>query len=69
MDTKLKVILIRFLRAFISGALATGVLATTQDITTWTSLFSALQVLTISIIIGGISGVLMAGDKLLRWEE
>lgn len=66
---KLKVISIRFIKAFITGALATGVTITVNSADTWTDLSLALQGVTISLIIGGINGVLMAGDKLIRWKE
>jgi hypothetical protein len=66
---KIKVITLRFIRAFVTGALSTMVLLTVGDISNWSDLASALNVLAISGVIGGINGVLQAGDKLLRWKK
>ena len=66
---KTKVIALRFVRAFITGALSTMVLLTASDISNWSDLASALNVLAISGVIGGINGILQAGDKLLRWKK
>lgn len=66
---KTKVIAIRFIRAFVAGALATGATITLNSASTWTELGTALSALSISLIIGGVNGILMAGDKLFRWKE
>lgn len=69
METKVKVIGIRFVRAFLSGFFATAGLVTISSVTTWSDLATALNGLALAGIVGGITGILMAGDKLLRWEE
>lgn len=68
--SKWKVIGLRFLKTFISGFIATASAATAlAGVSTWATLGSALNNLAIAGIVGGISAVLMAGDKLVRWEN
>lgn len=58
----------RFARAFIAGALSGVSLVTLTDITTWTDLGRAINVLLVSAVIGGINGVYMALDKWVRFK-
>jgi len=69
MDLKTKVILIRFARAFVAGALTTITAITVSDVSTWADLSSAMLNLFSAALFGGVTGVFMALDKLLRWEE
>lgn len=66
---KVKVVLKRFARAFVSGAVASALWVSATDVTTWAELGTALNALAISATIGGVAGIIMAGDKLFRWEE
>lgn len=69
MNTKLKVLLNRFLRGFLAGAV--GALATLlpisfqslDDVKAW--LFLAGLV----VVSGGFSGGILALDKALRWKD
>jgi predicted transcriptional regulator len=69
MDIKTKVVLVRFARAFIAGALSTMALITINDVNNWTDLAYAINALVISGAVGGINGLLLAVDKLARWKE
>lgn len=64
--TKLvKSIILRFVRAFVAGAVA--IMITIVPISgTWNELGTWLSTLALAGIVGGISGVLMAIDKYLR---
>lgn len=66
---KVKVVLTRLARAFAAGAVGAIVPVTLfSGVSTWTDLQTALSAGTVVVIVGGITGVLMAADKLLRWE-
>lgn len=68
MDTAVKSLLLRFIRAFIAGAVSTMV--TTLTFTgNWNDLNAWLSSLALGGIVGGISGLLMAIDKYLRMPE
>jgi hypothetical protein len=69
MDTKTKVVLVRFVRAFIAGAVSTMALITINDVSNWTDLAYAINALIISGVVGGINGFLLAVDKLVRWKK
>lgn len=69
---KFKVIGIRFGKAFIAGALSACSLvavALFTGVTTWVQLGSSVNTLAIVAIGGGITGVIMGGDKWLRWQN
>ena len=66
---KTKVIFNRFIRAFISGAFATAIPLTVANVQTLGDLQTQITLLSISLVIGGINGILLAGDKLIRWKE
>jgi hypothetical protein len=63
-----KGVLYRFLRGFLSGAVAT--LATIQMVApaNWADLGVILNTLAIAAVVGGISGGVLALDKYLRVE-
>lgn len=69
MEKKIKVILNRFLRAFVSGALATAIPLTIANTPSWNDFETQFIILLVSMSIGGINGILQAGDKLLRWKD
>lgn len=65
MTQKTKSVLLRFVRAFVAGAVS--VMITIVPMTGgWKDLGTWLSSLALAGIIGGISGVLMAVDKYLR---
>ena len=64
-----KVIGLRFLRAFVSGAIATAIPLTIANTPSWNDFGTQFVILLVSMTIGGINGVLQAGDKLLRWKK
>ena len=68
MDKVIKSVILRFVRAFIAGAVAT--MLTVVPLTgTWNELKTWLSALSLAGIVGGISGVLQATDKYLRSVE
>lgn len=70
MSPKLKVIGLRFLRTFVSGFLSVaGVVTALDKVDTWSSLASALNVIAIAGVIGGVTAVLTSADKWIRWQD
>lgn len=67
--TKSKAVAFRFLKAFISGAATSATLITLANIHTWTDLYSALNGIILSLVIGGMNGVFMGAEKFLSWKE
>ena len=67
MKIKYRAILIRFAKAFLSGAVSTATIITVTNVGTWSELAIALQALSLSAIVGGINGLLMAAEKWVRW--
>lgn len=59
----------RFVKAFISGALSAATLISIVTPGSWQELQTALSLLLISMVIGGINGVLMAAQKWWSWKE
>jgi len=66
MKELLTVVAMRFLRAFVAGAIAnmTAFLMATKDI----SLVTDMNTWLLTLCIAGLTGGLMALDKLLRYE-
>jgi hypothetical protein len=56
----------RALRAFVAGFLATAVTVSLGDISSWGDLNTALGNIFLAGVVGGISALLMAGDKYFR---
>lgn len=56
----------RALRAFVGGFLATAVTISLGDISSWSDLSSALGNIALAGVVGGITALLMAGDKYFR---
>jgi hypothetical protein len=64
MSEELKVLLFRFIRGFVAGAVSSMVvIAFAGDLSQW------LQALGIAAITGGLTGGLLAIDKAVRWEK
>jgi hypothetical protein len=61
-----KGVVLRALRAFIAGFLSVAVTISLGDINSWTELGTALGNITLAGIVGGISALIMAGDKYFR---
>ncbi len=67
---KYNAVLLRFGKAFIAGAFSTaGSVTYFAGVKTWGELGTALGALGVSLVIGGITGVLMAGEKWYNWKE
>lgn len=56
------------LERFIKGALAAAIPLLTVTVTNWKDLEGFLSGLGVALIFGGISGLILATDKALRWE-
>lgn len=63
-----KIIVSRFIRAFVASA-AASMLLIVPSVVDWHSLGSWLSALGIAGVVGGISGLLQAADKAYRWKE
>lgn len=59
---------LRALRAFVAGFLATAATISITDASSWADLATALGNIFLAGVIGGISAVIMAGDKYFRAE-
>jgi hypothetical protein len=62
----IKSIILRFIRAFVAGAVATMIIIVPLSSGRWEDLGTWLSSLALAGIIGGISGVLQATDKWIR---
>lgn len=59
-------VFMRGLRAFIAGFLAAAAAISISDVSSWSDLSAALGNIFFAGVIGGISAVIMAGDKYFR---
>jgi len=59
-------VLLRGVRAFVAGFVATAVTISFQNVSSWTDLGTALGNVALAGVVGGISALLMASDKYLR---
>jgi VIT1/CCC1 family predicted Fe2+/Mn2+ transporter len=66
MSLNIKILLTRFLKGFLSGAIGAMVLVIPQNITTYNEIQTWITTLSIAGIVGGISGALLALDKATR---
>lgn len=69
MSTKIKAILMRLLKGFIGGAfgsMATVIITTSADLS---QLKTQLVLLAFAGISGGITGLIMAGQKWASWKD
>lgn len=69
MNSKLKVLTIRFLRGCVAGAIATMMTVAIPNYQSWNDIQIWLTSLLMAGIVGGISGGILALDKALRWEK
>lgn len=69
MSKKFKVIATRFSKVFIAGFFSTAAVISLQSAASWSDLGTALNALLLAGVIGGISGVLVAGEKWYRWVD
>jgi len=65
MTDLVKSIILRFVRAFVSGAVGTMVVIVPIS-NSWTNLGGWISALVLAGIIGGVSGVIQAADKYFR---
>jgi formate/nitrite transporter FocA (FNT family) len=66
---KARSIINRFLKAFISGAFSALGLITIAMPQNWTEVPMLLSMLALSAMYGGLTGVIMAGQKWASWKE
>ena len=69
MNELLRAVLLRALRAFVSGALAAVAIVAPMALNSWNDLAGWLTALGIAAIVGGVNGVIMAVDKWVRWQQ
>ena len=71
MNDKIKSILIRLLKGFIAGAVATlaTAVAVLNNVHTWTDLYTAFSMLALSAMIGGVTGLVLAAEKWASWQD
>jgi len=63
-----KSLLYRFIRGAVAGAVSAGITITVAGVNTFADLKSFLGTLTVALIVGAISGLLLAIDKFCRME-
>ena len=64
-----KSVLLRFVRSFVAGAVATMITVAPMSTMGWENLSTWLSALGLGAIVGGISGLLQASDKYFRTVE
>ena len=69
MTQKVKSIIMRFVKGFLSTFItATGVIPLTA-LTDWSAAVSILNVLALAAFLGIISGIIMAAEKAVTWVK
>jgi len=66
---KNKSIINRFIKGAIAGAVSSMILVTTQIPQTWTDIHSTLNALAIAGVSGAVTGLLLALQKWVSWED
>ena len=66
---KARAIINRFLKAFISGAFSALSLVTITMPQNWTEIPTILSMLSLAALYGGVTGIIMAGQKWYSWTE
>jgi len=66
---KNKSIINRFIKGAIAGAVSSMILVTTQIPQTWTDVHSTLNALAIAGVSGAVTGLLLALQKWVSWED
>ncbi len=69
MEKKYKAIVMRFVKAYISGAATVLSVATVNNIHSWTDLSTALNIILLASVVGGVNGIFMATEKYARWKN
>lgn len=64
---KYQAVLRRFAKAFLSGFFTGCILITVSNIHLWADLWSALNALALAGVVGGINGIILAGQKYFSW--
>lgn len=64
-----KALLLRFVRGFVAGAVSSMLMINVTAVNTFSDLKVFLSALTISAIVGGLNGALLAVDKYFRSDE
>lgn len=64
--TFIKMLLLRFARGFVAGAISAMAMINLTSVNTFTDLKTFLLALGYAAIVGGISGALLTADKFLR---
>lgn len=62
-------VLRRFTKAFIAGALSTITVISVSGVNSFSDLAMAVKVLALMGVVGGINGVILAGEKFINWQE
>jgi len=66
---KARSVINRFVKAFISGAFSALGLVTIAMPQNWTEVPTLLSMLSLSAMYGGMTGIIMAGQKYFSWKE
>jgi len=66
---KVRSIINRFAKAFVSGAFSSLALMTIAIPQNWTEVPQLLSMLTLAALYGGLTGVIMAGQKWYSWKD
>lgn len=69
MTQKVKSIIMRFIKGFVSGGLGNIVVLASFAGSSWKDLGTWLSAIGFSFIVGGISGVLLGAEKWLNWTD
>lgn len=64
-----RTVAVRFLRAFLSGAVASMVVLSPMTANSWKDVGTWIAALSMAGLVGGITGVIMGADKYLRSEQ
>lgn len=69
MSLKVKSILTRLLKGFVSGAVTSMLMVSIVAPGNWTELHTVLSILAVSGLFGGINGLLLALQKWASWKD
>jgi len=66
---KARSIINRFTKAFVSGAFSALGLITLATPANWTEVPQLLSMISLAAVYGGLTGIIMAGQKWYSWKE
>ena len=69
MSQKTKSVLMRFVKGFVAGAVTMMLGVSISAPANWVELMSALSILAVTGIYGGVVGLLLALEKWYSWKE